>query len=88
MTNLQHITTLFVTLLGESEGLFGMELAGNSWTEDGSNYYPKHKPLSDFTEEECIATLEHIHEWLTSHIDTKEKTIKDLRDIVKYYQNV
>lgn len=65
--NLQNLTSKFATLLGNTQDLFGMELAGNQWTDGASaddSYYPKNKRLSDFSEEECIATLNHIHDWL------------------------
>ena len=67
ITDLQNLTSKFATLLGNTENLFGMELAGNAWTDGASaddSYYPKHKKLSDFSEEECIETLNHIHNWL------------------------
>ena len=68
LRQLQNVTSLMASFLGHVEGLFGMELAGESWT-DGSDYYyfPKKKRLEDFTEQDCIDTLHHIHEWLATN---------------------
>ena len=74
LRQLQNVTSLMASFLGHSEGLFGMELAGEGWT-DGSDYcyFPKEKRLEDFTEQDCIDTLNHIHEWLAA--DNKHTSI-------------
>jgi len=87
LRDLQNLTSKFATLLGNTQDLFGMELAGNAWTDSAGaddSYYPKNKKLSDFSEEECIKTLNHIHDSLLFEIGQKEQNIKDLRDIVEY----
>lgn len=68
LRQLQNVTSLMASFLGHAEGLFGMELAGEGWT-DGSDYcyFPKKKRLEDFTEQDCIDTLNHIHEWLAAN---------------------
>jgi hypothetical protein len=68
LIQLQSVTSLMASFLGHVEALFGMELAGEGWT-DGSDYlyYPKKKRIEDFTEQECIDTLHHVHEWLATN---------------------
>lgn len=67
LRELQNLMGSLASYLGHSEALFGMELAGVSWT-DGSDYcyYPKNKRIYDFSVQECLDTISHIHEWLKS----------------------
>lgn len=69
---LQRITGQFASYLGHTEGLFGMTLAGIHWG-DGTDYlYWPDKRIEDFTEQECLDTLQHVHEWLqATNIHTK-----------------
>ena len=71
LKQLQNVTSLMASFLGHVEGLFGMELAGESWT-DGPDYcyFPKKKRLEDFTDKDCIDTLAHVHEWLATNNDS------------------
>jgi hypothetical protein len=68
LRKLQNVTSLMASFLGHVEGLFGMELADEGWT-DGVDYlyFPKKKRLQDFTEQDCIDTLNHIHTWLATN---------------------
>jgi hypothetical protein len=65
LIQLQYTVGNMASYLGHTEGLFGMKLAGHHWV-DGADYcyWPKDKSLRDFTEQECIDTLSHIHKWL------------------------
>ena len=75
LSQLQNVTSLMASYLGHSQGLFGMELAGHSWTDgDDYMYFPKHKKLSDFTMQECIDTLNHVYEWLNNVINDRYRT--------------
>ena len=67
MRSLQNEVQNFASYLGHVEGLFGMTLADISWA-DGCDYfyYPKNRKIEEFTLQECLDTLKHIHEWLKS----------------------
>lgn len=68
LRQLQDVTSLLASFLGHAEGLFGMELAGEGWSDSSEySYFPKKKRLKDFTEQDCIDTLHHVHEWLSKN---------------------
>ncbi len=68
LRQLQGVTSLMASFLGHTECLFGMELAGEVWSDSSEySYFPKKKRLEDFTKQDCIDTLYHVHEWLSEN---------------------
>jgi hypothetical protein len=48
-----------------------MELAGEQWKDaDEYMYFTHNKRIEDYTSQECIDTLTHVHEWLATNNDS------------------